>query len=74
MKSQTTEAARAAFKELDLTNVTTLATTLKAMKGVKEVILTTKAKKLILFITLKKKEDDAVYQQVIEVAAKSNSR
>jgi hypothetical protein len=41
-------------------------------QGVKDVSLQSKAKKIKLFIGAKKKEDDAVYQQILLIASDGN--
>ncbi|GEO08321.1 hypothetical protein [Segetibacter aerophilus] len=69
---QAPEVKTSSFKELDSKKVKSLEAKVKAIEGVKEVSMTPKAKKLVMLIALNKKEDDAVYQQVIEIASNNN--
>ncbi len=69
---QTVEATRPTFKELDLKKAKTLETQVKEIKGVTDVEFTTNKKKIKVFITAKKKEDDAVYQQAVQIATACN--
>lgn len=63
---------RPAFRELNMKKLKSLETQVKELKGVKEVAVHSKAKKIKLVIVLDKKEDDEVFQSVIELASNSN--
>ena len=63
---------RPAFKELNIKKLKSLETQVKELKGVKEVAVHSKAKKIKLVIALNKKEDDEAVQSVIELASNSN--
>ena len=73
MKPQTqTATERAAFKALNLKKVETLETQVKAIKGVKDVSIASKAKNVAIFISLKMAEDNDVFQKVVELVGESN--
>ena len=63
---------RPAFRELNIKKLKSLKTQVKELKGVKEVAVHSKAKKIKLVIALNKKEDDEAVQSVIELVSNSN--
>lgn len=69
---QQTEVKVSSFKELDSKKAKSLEKQVKEIKGVKEATFTTKAKRVIIQMKLKKEGDDAVFQRVIELATKAN--